>query len=71
MPGTADPRPARFTTTRHDPAETLLFAPIARIRAAVSDRADRMQFLTIRRTLSVMVGVLVLFLAAIALVEQL
>lgn len=71
MPGTADPRPARFTTTRHDPAETLLFAPIARIRAALSDRADRMQFLTIRRTLSVMVGVLVLFLAAIALVEQL
>ena len=71
MPGPADPRPAHFATTRRDPARAFLFTPIARLRAALSDRADRMQFLTIRRTLSVMVAALVVFLAAIAIVEQL
>ena len=71
MPGLADPRPARFTTTQHDPARAFLFDPVARIRAAVSDRADRMQFLTVRRTLTVMVATLLLFLAVVAIVQQL
>lgn len=71
MPALADPRPAHFATTQRDPARTFLFDPVARIRAALTDRADRMQFLTIRRTLTVMVAALVLFLAAVAIVEQL
>ncbi len=37
-----------------DPADTLLFAPIRRLRERLSVEADRMQFLTIRRTLTVM-----------------
>ncbi len=71
MPREADPRPARITVTQYDPAERLLFAPVGRAREWLSDRADRLQFLTIRRSLMVMVTVLILFLAAIALAEQL
>lgn len=53
----------------HDPADTWLFRPLRRVREVLAFRADRMQYLTIRRTLAVIFTVLVLFLAAIAWLE--
>ncbi len=70
MPAPADTRPAGYALTWRDPAEALLFTPLLRLREAASDRADRMQFLTVRRTLSVMFALLVLLLAIVAWVES-
>jgi hypothetical protein len=71
MPQPGDTRPAAFSARLHDPASVLIFAPIGHLRARLSDLADRMQFLTIRQTLSVIFAALVAFLGAIALLEQL
>lgn len=70
MPAPGQTRPARLIVALHDPAERWVFDGIARWRDTLSGLADRMQFLTIRRTLSVMVTVLVLFLALVAILEQ-
>ncbi|MCW3473721.1 proton-conducting transporter transmembrane domain-containing protein [Limobrevibacterium gyesilva] len=70
MPEPGDTRPARLEVALHDPADTHLFQPAARARDALSGLADRMQFLTIRRTLSLMFIALVLFLAVVAAMEQ-
>jgi hydrogenase-4 component B len=69
LPAPADPRPARLAVEAHDPADTWLFRPLRRVREVLAFRADRMQYLTIRRTLAVIFAVLVLFLAAIAWLE--
>jgi hydrogenase-4 component B len=71
MPEPGEIRPAVFSSSARDPAVALVFAPIRRLRGWLSGAADAMQFLTIRRTLVVMVGVLLLLLVAIAAVEQL
>ncbi len=71
MPGPGDTRPAAFSARIHDPAEVLLFAPIGHLRVHLSGLADRVQFLTVRQTLSVIFAALVAFLGAIALLEQL
>jgi formate hydrogenlyase subunit 3/multisubunit Na+/H+ antiporter MnhD subunit len=71
MPEPGEIRPAVFASSARDPAVALVFAPIRRLREWLSGAADAMQFLTIRRTLVVMVGVLLLLLVAIAAVEQL
>jgi hypothetical protein len=71
MPLPGQTRAAGLVVTLHDPAERLVFAPVGRWRDALSGLADRMQFLTIRRTLAVMVTVLVLLLALVAMLEQL
>ena len=70
MPDPGQTRPARFAARRKDPATALLFQPVARWRGAWSAAADELQVLTIRRTLSVIFAVLVLFLIAIVFVEQ-
>jgi LPXTG-motif cell wall-anchored protein len=70
MPLPGETRPARFTTTMADPSATWLFAAIAALRAELSRNADRMQWLTIRRTLVVMFSALVLFLAVVAVMER-
>jgi len=64
-----DPAPARLTVQARDPAFTFLFDPLAAAREKLSGFADRMQFLTIRRTLSVMFIALVLFLIIVAWLE--
>jgi formate hydrogenlyase subunit 3/multisubunit Na+/H+ antiporter MnhD subunit len=66
---TAPPGDAAMATldvTVEDPSDRFLFARLAAAREWISDRADRMQFLTIRRTLVVMFIVVVIFLASIA-----
>ncbi|HEX3349391.1 MAG TPA: proton-conducting transporter membrane subunit [Acetobacteraceae bacterium] len=70
MPPPGDTRPALYSETDADPADAGLFQPGARMREAASGFVDRMQFLTIRRTLVVMFSVLVLFLAAVAVLQQ-
>lgn len=71
MPKPGETRPATYTETASDPADTLLFRPAAHLRARLSSFADRMQFLTVRQILTVMFAVLIGFLAFVALVEQL
>ena len=70
MPEPGDTRPATLRVTQHDPAQLAIFDRVAVWRDWLSGRADRMQFLTIRRTLSVMFAVLVLFLVLLAALEQ-
>jgi hydrogenase-4 component B len=70
-PPPGDTGPARLEVTLRDPAERGLFAPVERARKVISAFVDRMQVLTIRRSLSVMVTVLVLLLLAVAMLEQL
>ncbi len=71
MPEPGQTRAARLIVRSKDPASALLFKPVARWRDALSGYADHLQFLTIRRTLSVIFGVVVLFLLAVVLLEQL
>jgi len=71
MPAPGDVRAAGLAVSMRDPAEALLFAPLGRWRDRGSALADGMQFLTIRRILQVMFGVLVGFLALVVVLEQL
>ena len=71
MPEPGMTRAATINAGQSDPAERHLFNPVAALRDRVSGLADRMQFLTVRQTLSVMFGALILFLVAIAALEQL
>ena len=69
-PAPGETRPARLALEMSDPAERCLFQPAAAVRSRLSSLADAIQFLTIRRTLSLMFAALVLFLAVVALMEQ-
>ncbi len=69
-PAPGGTRPVHIALEMSDPAERGLFRPIAAVRARLSLFADAIQFLTIRRALSLMVAALVLFLAVVVLVEQ-
>jgi formate hydrogenlyase subunit 3/multisubunit Na+/H+ antiporter MnhD subunit len=71
MPEPGDTRAAIYNVRAEDPAIAFLFRPVADLRAWLSNKADRMQFLTVRQILTVMATALVGFLAFIALVEQL
>jgi hypothetical protein len=71
MPPPGDIAPATYTETGQDPSEAYLFRPAAKLRASLSNFADRMQFLTVRQILTVMFAVLIGMLAFVALVEQL
>ena len=71
MPEPGQTRAARLVVRSKDPATALLFQPVIRWRGVLSAQADRLQFLTIQRTLSLIFAVLVLFLIVIVLVEQL
>lgn len=70
MPAPGETRPATLAVTLSDPAERFLFAPVGRWRDRLSGFADRMQFLTIRRTLAVMASVLVVLLVLVGMFEQ-
>jgi hydrogenase-4 component B len=69
-PAPGETRPAHIAVEMIDPAERCLFRPLAALCARLSAFADTIQFLTIRRTLSLMFAVLVLFLAVVVLMEQ-
>jgi formate hydrogenlyase subunit 3/multisubunit Na+/H+ antiporter MnhD subunit len=68
-PAPASTEAAVHRLTQGDPADRWMFQPLLALRKVLSIRADAMQFLTIRRTLSVMFTLLVLLLAIVAWVE--
>lgn len=71
MPAPGDRHAAHLAVSVDDPASATIFRPVARWRDMLSGVADGMQFLTVRQTLSIMFAVVVFFLAAVALTEQL
>ena len=66
MPPPGDGRPARFTLTLHDLAWEWFYDPVVRLVGGLADRLNYLQFLTIRRYLSLVFGALVLLLVMIA-----
>jgi formate hydrogenlyase subunit 3/multisubunit Na+/H+ antiporter MnhD subunit len=67
MPEPGETRPARFEIRLIDPIWTALYAPLLASVSWIADRANPLQFLTIRRYLSLMFAALVILLSAVAL----
>ena len=67
MPKPGDLRPARFEVTVRDLIWETLYAPLARAVGVAADRLNKMQFLTIRRYLSLVFLSLVGLLLVVAL----
>ena len=67
MPAPGDIRPARFELDIHDPIWDWLYAPIGGAVRYASGELNRLQFLTIRRYLSLVFFALVALLLALAL----
>jgi formate hydrogenlyase subunit 3/multisubunit Na+/H+ antiporter MnhD subunit len=67
MPPPGDSRPARLHVEVHDLIWAFVYAPLARTVRLVADRLNRMQFLTIRRYLSLVFLALVALLLVLAL----
>ena len=67
MPEPGDARPARFEVRLIDPVWTVLYAPVVALVGWVADRANVLQYLTIRRYLSLMVAALIVLLSSVAL----
>jgi hydrogenase-4 component B len=67
MPAPGDIRPARLRIELHDLIWEGLYAPIAKAVSLSSDRLNRLQFLTIRRYLSLVFATLVTLLLVLAI----
>lgn len=67
MPLPGDPTPARLTVRIRDLAWDIFYAPIAGWLAFGADALNRLQFLTIRRYLSLVFGALVALLLVVAI----
>lgn len=67
MPKPGDPRPARLDVKLHDLAWDLIYHPIERAVAFAGDKFNTLQFLTIRRYLSLVFAALVSLLLVVAL----
>jgi formate hydrogenlyase subunit 3/multisubunit Na+/H+ antiporter MnhD subunit len=67
MPPPADPRPARFVARLHDLIYDWLYAPVAIGVTFAADRLNHLQFLTIRRYLSLVFLALVSLLTVLAI----
>ncbi|MFG1343687.1 hydrogenase 4 subunit B [Xanthobacter autotrophicus DSM 431] len=67
MPPPGALTPARLTLSGRDPAWAFLFLPLTKAVGAVADRANRLQYLTIRQYLALVFGALVLLLLVLAL----
>ena len=67
MPPPGSIEPARYRATERDPAWDLIFTPVAAAVAAIADRIDGLQFLSIRRYLAMMFAGLVALLTLVAL----
>jgi formate hydrogenlyase subunit 3/multisubunit Na+/H+ antiporter MnhD subunit len=66
MPAPGDSRPARLTVTLHDQAWELVYDPVVRLVGFLAERLNHLQFLTIRRYLSLVFGALILLLLILA-----
>jgi hypothetical protein len=69
LPEAGDPRPAAFAASVRDPVDALLLDPLRRVKEAMAMQADRVQFLTVRRTLALVFAAVVLLLVVIACLE--
>jgi hydrogenase-4 component B len=67
MPAPGDMRPAQLTVSMTDLAWQAIYAPIAKSVSFVADRLNFLQFLTIRRYLSVVFALLVTLLLVVAI----
>jgi hypothetical protein len=67
MPPPGDMRPAKFTVYLQDVVWDILYAPLAEGLRVVTDRLNVLQFLTIRRYLSLVFGALVVLLLVVAI----
>jgi hypothetical protein len=67
MPPPGSREPARFAVEVKDRVWDALYAPIAGVIAFASDKLNALQFLTIRRYLSLVFASLVILLLALAL----
>jgi len=67
MPPPGALTPARFTATARDPAWAFLFVPLTKAVGAVAERANHLQYLTIRQYLGLVFSALVLLLLVLAL----
>jgi hypothetical protein len=67
MPPPGDMSPARIEKTLRDPVWDAFYAPIAGAVGSVTQALNYLQFLTIRRYLSLVFGALVVLLLALAL----
>lgn len=67
MPPPGDPRPARLRVEMHDLVWDLVYAPIADAVAFLADRFNHLQFLTIRRYLSLVFLALVTLLLVLSI----
>jgi len=67
MPPPGDATPARLTVQIHDLVWDWLYAPVADVVAAVATKLNRLQFLTIRRYLSLVFLALIILLLVLAI----
>jgi len=67
MPRPGDPRPARFTFVAHDLIWESLYAPVSGAVSFAAGQLNRLQFLTIRRYLTLVFASLVILLLALTL----
>jgi formate hydrogenlyase subunit 3/multisubunit Na+/H+ antiporter MnhD subunit len=67
MPGPGDNRPATIVRTITDPFWNTLYIPLGRTVLWIAERANHLQFLTIRRYLSFVFAALVVLLMALTL----
>lgn len=67
MPAPGDTRSAHFRLIVHDLVWQGIYAPVARAVSTVADKLNRLQFLTIRRYLSLVFASLVILLTGLAL----
>ena len=67
MPAPGDTRPARLKIELHDLIWEAMYAPIGGMVGRASERLNRLQFLTIRRYLSLVFATLVILLLVLAI----
>jgi hydrogenase-4 component B len=67
MPPPGDPRPARLTVTLRDPIWEVAYAPLSGAIAYAAERLNHLQFLTIRRYLSLVFAALIALLLVVAI----
>ena len=67
MPPPGDMRPAKLTVQLQDVVWDTLYAPLAEVIRVATDRLNVLQFLTIRRYLSLVFAALVVLLLVIAI----
>jgi hydrogenase-4 component B len=67
MPPPGDPRPARLTVIVRDPIWETAYAPLSSFISRTAEQLNHLQFLTIRRYLSLVFAALIILLLGVAI----